>query len=590
MIGQRTRAFAIILCKMIDSWLNTSVMRALAVFSIVLLAACGDANTPEDFMSRAMSLRAEGQPEAAINTLRGAMRLSPDDADIRLLLAEVYLDLNEGALAINALDQALDRGLNPLRAVLPRVRALSAEGRLREVIELAIPSGLHIGDYVGVQYMKAEALAERSTSKDGLDDEVTRAYIGLFDVVEQNLNERKVAAVAALLSKARKQRLEVGRAWQHHDCKQAKAETTGWQPLVQSSARVLRVGPKREFETVAAAAHAATDGDVVEIDPGTYPGDVVIWPQSHLLVRGAGSRPLITANGKGVEDRDIWLFTGDEVVIENVEISGARSRFENGAAIRHIGAGLTLRHVYLHDNENGVLTGNRYTETNQVLIEFSEFARNGDGRGYAHNIYIGRSKRFELRYSFSHESRGGHLVKSRAQNNVIAYNRLTDGEDGTSSYIIDIPEGGAAVVLGNVIEQGPATINNGMISFAGEDVRHADSRLVIVNNSIYNRDFRGIAVRNNAGLNVVMVNNLFGGAPVATSDGDIELINNLTLSEHGMVDPRNYDFSLTSSAHAIDTGIDFDVKPLKEYVHPTQWRQRQAVWRIDNGAYELCDL
>jgi hypothetical protein len=153
---------------------------------------------------------------------------------------------------------------------------------------------------------------------------------------------------------------------------------------------------------------------------------------------------------------------------------------------------------------------------------------------------------------------------------------------------VDIPQGGLARIVGNVIEQGPATINHGMISFAGEDMRHADSRLVIVNNSIYNRDFRGIAVRNHADLNVVMVNNLFGGAPVATSDGDIELINNLTFAEHGMVDPRNYNFSLTSGAYAIDTGIDFDVKPLKEYVHPTQWRQRQAVWRVDSGAYEFC--
>lgn len=590
MVSQRTCAFADILCKMIDFWLNKSVIRALAVFSIVMLAACGDVDTPEDFMSRAMSLRADGQPEAAVNELRGAMRISPDDADIRLLLAEVYLDLNEGALASTALDQALDRGLNPSRAVLPRVRALSAEGRLREVIELAIPSGLGIGDYVGIQYMKAEAMAERSTSKDGLDDEVTKAYVALFDIVEQNLNDRNVAPVAALLSKAREQRLEVERAWQHYACKQTEVDTTGWQPLERSSARVLRVGPKREFKTVTAAARAATDGDVVEIDPGTYPGDVVVWPQSRLLVRGAGDRPLITANGKGVEDRDVWLFTGDEVVVENVEISGARSRFKNGAAIRHIGVGLTLRYVYLHDNENGVLTGNRHPETNQVLIEFSEFARNGDGRGYAHNIYIGHSKRFELRYSYSHASRGGHLVKSRASENIIAYNRLTDGEDGTSSYIVDIPQGGLARIVGNAIEQGPATINHGMISFAGEKMRHADSRLVIVNNSIYNRDFRGIAVRNHAGFSVIMVNNLFGGAPVATSDGDIELINNLTFAEHGMVDPRNYDFSLTSGAHAIDTGIDFDVKPLKEYVHPTQWRQRQAVWRVDNGAYEFCEF
>ena len=83
-------------------------------------------------------------------------------------------------------------------------------------------------------------------------------------------------------------------------------------------------------------------------------------------------------------------------------------------------------------------------------------------------------------------------------------------------------------------------------------------RLVVVNNSIYNRDFQGIAVRNHADLDVIMVNNLFGGAPVGTIEGEGQLLGNLTRPEHGMTDPRNYDFSLTSGAAAIDRGIQFE--------------------------------
>jgi hypothetical protein len=195
-----------------------------------------------------------------------------------------------------------------------------------------------------------------------------------------------------------------------------------------------------------------------------------------------------------------------------------------------------------------------------------------------------------MRYSYSQGSSGGHLVKSRARENIIAYNRLTDEEGGTSSYIVDVPEGGMATIIGNIIEQGAETLNHGMVSYAGEEIRHADNQLVVANNSIYNRDFQGIAVRNHADLKVIMVNNLFGGAPAATVEGDGKLLVNLTRPEHGMTDPQNYDFSLTSGAAAIDRGIQFELAPKYEYVHPTSARPRQQVWHIDVGAYERCGL
>jgi len=352
----------------------------------------------------------------------------------------------------------------------------------------------------------------------------------------------------------------------------------------------VRVGAGRPIETVAEAARVARDGDIVEIDPGIYRGDVALWPQSDILVRGVGDRPEIRASGRSIERRDVWLFTGDDVVVENVDISGAHSPWENGAGIRHVGSGLTLRYVRLHDNENGVLTGNRYPDTNTVLIEHSEFFNNGDGKGLAHNVYIGRAMRFEMRYSHSESASGGHLVKSRARENIIAYNRLTDGENGRSSYVIDIPEGGNAQVIGNMIEQGPATLNHGIISYAGEAVQASGNDLVIVNNSIYNRDFQGIAVRNHQVLTVRIVNNLVGGAPLSIAGDRIEDINNLARADHGMVDPRNYDYGLVGGARAIDRGAEFAITPGREYVHPVSWRSRKSVWRLDVGAYERCGL
>src|SRR5262249_10496448 len=158
-----------------------------------------------------------------------------------------------------------------------------------------------------------------------------------------------------------------------------------------------------------------------------------------ITVRGVGDdRPVIDAAGLVVEDRDAWLFAGNDVTVENVEVSGAHSRQnKNGAAIRFVGRNLTLRNVFLHDSDDGLLTGNAFPDS-RVLIEYSEFARNGDGDGYAHDIYVGVSNEMTVRFSHVHDANIGHLLKSRAARSLIAYNYLTDGERISSSRIIDL--------------------------------------------------------------------------------------------------------------------------------------------------------
>ena len=55
---------------------------------------------------------------------------------------------------------------------------------------------------------------------------------------------------------------------------------------------MIKVGPQRSVKTPTEAARLAKDGDIVEIDPGTYAGAVAIWPQDDLKI--VGVRPLPT--------------------------------------------------------------------------------------------------------------------------------------------------------------------------------------------------------------------------------------------------------------------------------------------------------
>jgi hypothetical protein len=69
-----------------------------------------------------------------------------------------------------------------------------------------------------------------------------------------------------------------------------------------------------------------------------------------------------------------------------------------------------------------------------------------------------------LRVENSHFSnsntRQGHSIKSRALSTEVIGCTITDGPDGTSSYLIEAPNGGALIVRGNSLEKGPKSENH----------------------------------------------------------------------------------------------------------------------------------
>lgn len=140
---------------------------------------------------------------------------------------------------------------------------------------------------------------------------------------------------------------------------------------------------------------------------------------------------------------DGLVIRGADTTVEHVEFSGGRVPDKNGA-----------------------------DPQSDVLVEHSEFHHNGAGDGYSHNLYIGQVRSFTLRFCSSHHKRTGHLVKSRAQASSILYNWLMDEADGTSSYVIDLPNGGRSVVIGNIIHHGPRAENGLAVSYGAEGAKN----------------------------------------------------------------------------------------------------------------------
>ena len=140
-----------------------------------------------------------------------------------------------------------------------------------------------------------------------------------------------------------------------------------------AGADVLRVGSGQEYARIADAAKAARDGDIVEILPGEYRGDVATWRQKQLTIRGVGDRPVLIADGRIEQGKAIWVIADGNFLIDNIEFRGARAADYNGAGIRFERGRLEVRNSVFIDNQAGILTAN-FAES-ELFVRDSLFAQ-----------------------------------------------------------------------------------------------------------------------------------------------------------------------------------------------------------------------
>lgn len=356
--------------------------------------------------------------------------------------------------------------------------------------------------------------------------------------------------------------------------------------------RVIRVGEKREIHSIAAAAAVAKDGDVIEVDAGTYTRDVAVWKQNNLSLRAVGGRARLLAGGAAAEDKAIWVVRGGAISVEGFDFEGAKVRDRNGAGIRLEKGKLKVRDCRFTNNENGLLTGGDGVST--LDIENSEFGNNGAGDGLTHNLYVGAIARLSVTGSYFHHARVGHLLKSRALFNLIRYNRLTDEIGGQASYELEFPSGGQAYVIGNVIQQSSTTENPNIISFGAEGYSAPKSELYLVNNTLVDlRPKNGVFLKVAPGkAKVVAINNLLLGEGKLESAGPGDYQNNYNVDFDEFVRAIREDFRLVPTSKLIGKAtlpgqVDIvELKPGAEYFHPRSSRPLSAPQALNPGAMQ----
>jgi hypothetical protein len=359
-------------------------------------------------------------------------------------------------------------------------------------------------------------------------------------------------------------------------------------------AKVYEVGAGKTYSKPSALMGLLADGDTVYIDAGIYEGDAAVWTANNLLIKGTGGLAHMKANGVHAQGKAIWVITGDNCIIDHIEFSECSVPDENGAGIRMEGTNLTVRHCYFHHNENGILAGSN--SNSNIVVEFCEFAHNGFGDGFTHNIYINHIQSFTLRFSYMHHAHIGHNAKSRAYHNFILYNRIMDENNGDASMLLDLPNGGFSLVMGNLFMQGPQATNKRLISYGSESLTNPVNKLYVVNNTMLNKRHTGTFVYVENGTSTAkLINNLFCGTGDIL-EGVADTTHNMYFSDIADAFLQNesaFDYQLTQYSPAIDRGTDpgmadtFPLNPNAEYLHPVSYKARtNDDAHMDIGAYE----
>lgn len=367
----------------------------------------------------------------------------------------------------------------------------------------------------------------------------------------------------------------------------------------QTHATTWQVGAGLTYTMPSQVSTLVGDGDTVDILAGTYASDVALWTADDLLLRGVGGFAHLESNGNSWGDKAIWVIQGNNATVEWIEFSECQVPDHNGAGIRLEGLDLTVRHCWFHHNENGILCGEYHPST--VRIETSEFGHHGYGDGYSHNLYIGHVDSLIFRFNYSHHALTGHELKSRAWVNVIEYNRFSNEADGEASREIDLPNGGQAYLIGNVIQQGPMGQNSNLVGFGMEGTSNpGPQELYAVHNTLVNEKVNGSHFQAPSNTFFKAYGNILagGGSFMSTWPASIDTLGNLRatdIASVGFADAANYDYHITASspAHAMayPAGMASSGYPLVawyEYVHPAAGIPRCQHATLDAGAFEVC--
>jgi len=251
-----------------------------------------------------------------------------------------------------------------------------------------------------------------------------------------------------------------------------------------AGARTLEVGEGKEFKLPSEAIGAAKDGDRVLIAAGEY-FDCAVVRANNITIEGAAPNAAAVLTDKACQGKALLVTAGNDITVRNISLVRVRVPDMNGAGIRAEGTNLLVDRVKFNNNQNGILAAPNPNST--IIVRDSEFVRHGYCSPCAHGIYVNALKLLRVEGSKFSDTRQAHHIKSRAARTEVIGSEIRDGDTGTASYHIEIPNGGSVVVRDTTMQKGPKAENRtSAIMIGAEGVNQPTREITIENNTMIN--------------------------------------------------------------------------------------------------------
>ena len=237
------------------------------------------------------------------------------------------------------------------------------------------------------------------------------------------------------------------------------------------------------FKSLSAAKHAIHKGSHIYLFAGVFEQGIYLDQDDIEIIGEKG----VVFDNAAVDEKAALVLTGNNVLVENIECRNIQVSDKNGACIRFEGSNLTIRNLYAHDSQSGVMTSDN---AGIVKIEYSTFERLGgkaQGEGYAHGMYIKADELFFFKSKILSTKGEGSGIKSRSKK-VVIESSLLASMDAKDSRLVDMANYGELIIKNSILQQGSHTSNSQLLAYGLETNITSEfevNRVELVNNIIF---------------------------------------------------------------------------------------------------------